>query len=82
MTEVSKEEAAAKKEAEDYEEGWQREALLTKKMIEEKVIPAVGKEFHAPEPGYFRIIFAKPRDEVTEGLNRIKRAIKPGNETS
>jgi 1-aminocyclopropane-1-carboxylate synthase len=75
VTEGSKEEAEKKGKQEKDDEGWQREALMVKKLMDEKVILAIGKEFHAPRPGSFRIIFAKPRDELVEGLQRIKRAI-------
>lgn len=50
---------------------WEGERALSKKLMDANVFLATGESFHSDVPGWFRIIFTLPRDQLEEGLRRI-----------
>jgi bifunctional pyridoxal-dependent enzyme with beta-cystathionase and maltose regulon repressor activities len=49
---------------------------ITAKLRKEKVYIAAGTAYAAEEAGWFRMVFAHPRNVLEEGLNRMLRAIQ------
>lgn len=54
-----------------HEDGFEAEQALFQKFIEAKVLLATGESFHSEVPGWFRIIFTLPKDQLEEGIRRI-----------
>jgi bifunctional pyridoxal-dependent enzyme with beta-cystathionase and maltose regulon repressor activities len=44
-------------------------------LMEKKIFLASGEAFGSDEPGWFRIVFAHPRDYLSLGLERMLEAI-------
>ena len=51
--------------------------LITAKLRKKKVFVASGQAFGAEKPGWFRIVFSHPQEDLEEGMRRIVAAIGP-----
>lgn len=54
---------------------WEDEARLLAAFAAAGVFVGAGGEYSNAEPGWFRLTFAIPRDELMEALRRIERAL-------
>ncbi|KAF4542001.1 PLP-dependent transferase [Lasiodiplodia theobromae] len=54
---------------------WEDEARLLAEFAAAGVFVGAGGEYSSPEPGWFRLTFAIPRDELVEALRRIERVL-------
>ncbi|KIM94254.1 hypothetical protein OIDMADRAFT_106732 [Oidiodendron maius Zn] len=56
-------------------DGWAAERLLSKRLEQSGVIMPTGEEYHAPNPGKFRILFSVEENTLKEGIKRISRVL-------
>ena len=54
-----------------YGDGFEGEKALSQRFMEAKVFLATGESFHSEVPGWFRVIFTLPKDQLEEGMRRI-----------
>jgi aspartate/methionine/tyrosine aminotransferase len=57
------------------EPSWEDEARLNDRFEAAGVSVGAGQGYCASEPGWFRITFAIPREELVEGLRRIEEVV-------
>ncbi|KAJ5625448.1 hypothetical protein N7510_001757 [Penicillium lagena] len=53
-----------------HEGGWTAEKRLSGRLKSAGVIMSTGEEYHAQEPGRFRLIFCVDEDTLREGIRR------------
>ncbi|RHZ44668.1 aminotransferase gliI [Aspergillus thermomutatus] len=58
------------------EPSWDDEAGLNDRFEAAGVSVGAGQGYHAGEPGWFRITFTLPQDELVAGLQRIEQVIR------
>lgn len=51
-------------------DGWDREAALTQRLLENKVYITEGRALNAEEPGWYRLIFSQNEELIQEGFRR------------
>ncbi|KAK3060319.1 hypothetical protein LTS18_008810, partial [Coniosporium uncinatum] len=56
-------------------EGEDVTAVVTKKLLDHRVFLASGEQFGSERPGWFRIVFSQPREELEEGMRRMAEAL-------
>lgn len=54
---------------------WEDEGALTSKFAAEGVFVGTGADYSNADPGWFRLSFAIPQEELIEGLQRIEKAL-------
>jgi aspartate/methionine/tyrosine aminotransferase len=59
----------------DDEPSWEDEAALNDRFEAVGVSVGAGQGYCASEPGWFRITFALPEEELMEGLRRIEQVV-------
>lgn len=52
-------------------DAWAAERLLSARFAQAGVIMSTGEQYHAPEPGKFRIIFSVGEETLREGIRRF-----------
>lgn len=52
------------------DDGWAAEEALSKRLREEGILLATGKQYSAPDPGHFRLIHCVPEDHLRKGIER------------
>jgi DNA-binding transcriptional MocR family regulator len=52
------------------------EKVLVHRMVDHGVYVAPGFAFHTHRPGFFRLTFALPWDELQDGLIKLVKALK------
>ncbi|KAJ5352360.1 hypothetical protein N7452_001334 [Penicillium brevicompactum] len=60
-----------------FQDGLVTDEEILLKLRKEKVYIARGRIYASEEAGWFRMVFAHPKDVLEEGLNRMLRAVKP-----
>lgn len=58
------------------ESSFEYEKTLMHRMLDQGVYLAPGFAFHTHRPGFFRLTFALPWNELHAGLNKLLKAIK------
>ncbi|KAJ5714484.1 uncharacterized protein N7483_011665 [Penicillium malachiteum] len=52
-------------------DGWAAERLLSRRLEMGGVIMSTGEQYHAPEAGWFRLVFCVSEETLREGIRRI-----------
>ncbi|KAJ5523236.1 acc synthase [Penicillium frequentans] len=58
------------------EDAWAAERLLSHRLELVGVIMSTGEQYHAPEPGWFRLVFCVSEETLREGIRRISALLK------
>jgi 1-aminocyclopropane-1-carboxylate synthase len=59
----------------DMDELWLASSALARKLDDARVHVGVPDQFGSEQPGWFRLTISRPRDQLQEGLDRIKRVL-------
>ena len=60
-------------------DAWAEERLLSRHLALEGVIMSTGEQYHGPEPGRFRLIFAVSEETLCEGIRKYVIFAMPRN---
>lgn len=52
-------------------DAWAAERLLSHRLELAGVIMSTGEQYHAPEPGWFRLVFCVSEETLREGIRRL-----------
>lgn len=52
-------------------DAWAAERLLSRRLELVGVIMSTGEQYHAPEPGWFRLVFCVGEENLREGIRRL-----------
>jgi 1-aminocyclopropane-1-carboxylate synthase len=60
----------------DTDELWLASSALAQKLDDARVHVGVPDQFGSERPGWFRLTFSRPREQLVVGLSRIERVLK------
>lgn len=55
----------------DHGDAWAAERFLSHRLELRGVIMSTGEQYHAPEPGWFRLVFCVSEETLREGIRRL-----------
>lgn len=75
LTPCLERQAARRDTVKDVAELWRASSALAQKLDDARVHVGVPDQFGSEQPGWFRLTFSRPKEQLREGLSRIERVL-------
>lgn len=76
LTPYLQRQAARRDTVRDSAELWRASGALAQKLDDARVHVGVPDQFGSEQPGWFRLTFSRPREQLREGLARIEKVLE------